>query len=88
VLELRDLVDRPVDLDVVAVFELVGGDRGESVLLEPNLDGLAVCGQPYRRVLVGRRSKPPSAEHHRRLVAKPTVVFAIVVAWTLLRLRW
>jgi hypothetical protein len=84
VLELRDLVDRPVDLDVVAVFELVGGDRGESVLLEPNLDELV----PYRRVLAGRRSKPPPAEHHRRLVAKPTVVFAIVVARTSPHPRW
>jgi hypothetical protein len=32
VLELGDLVDRPVDLDVVSVFELVGGDDGESAL--------------------------------------------------------
>jgi hypothetical protein len=38
VLELEDLVDRPLDLDVVAVFELVGADQGESVLLEPNFD--------------------------------------------------
>ena len=29
VLELDDLVDRPVDLDVVAVLELVGGDHGQ-----------------------------------------------------------
>jgi hypothetical protein len=28
VLELEDLVDGPVDLDVVAVLELVRGDRG------------------------------------------------------------
>jgi len=38
VLKLEDLEDRAVDLDVVAVFELVGGDRGGSVLLEPNID--------------------------------------------------
>jgi len=38
VLELEDLEDGAVDLDVVAVFELVGANQGESVLLEPNLD--------------------------------------------------
>jgi hypothetical protein len=32
VLELEDLEDRPVDLDVVAVLELVGGDRGDQPL--------------------------------------------------------
>jgi len=41
VLELDDLEDRAVDLDVVAVFELVGAYQGESVLLEPNLDVVA-----------------------------------------------
>ena len=30
VLELEDLEDRPLDLDVVAVLELVGGDHGTS----------------------------------------------------------
>jgi hypothetical protein len=40
VLELDDLVDRPLDLDVIAVFELVGGDQWGSVLLEPNIN----CG--------------------------------------------
>jgi hypothetical protein len=39
VLELGDLVDRAVNLDVVAVFELVGGDQVESVLLEPMMVG-------------------------------------------------
>jgi len=38
VLELEDLEDRALDVDVVAVFELVGGDQVESVFLEPNLD--------------------------------------------------
>jgi len=41
VLELDDLVDRPMDLDVVSVFELVGGEQGGSVLrislLEPSI---------------------------------------------------
>jgi hypothetical protein len=32
VLELDDLEDRPVDLDVVAVLELVGGNQDESLL--------------------------------------------------------
>jgi hypothetical protein len=32
VLELEDLEDRPLDLDVVAVLELVGGDQRKSVL--------------------------------------------------------
>jgi hypothetical protein len=43
VLKLDDLVDRAVNLDVVAVFELVGGDQGASVLLEPNLDVVAAA---------------------------------------------
>jgi hypothetical protein len=38
VLEIDDLVDRPLDLDVVPVFELVGAYQGESVFLEPDLD--------------------------------------------------
>jgi hypothetical protein len=38
VLELEDLEDRALDVDVIAVFELVGAYQGESVFLEPNLD--------------------------------------------------
>jgi hypothetical protein len=38
VLELDDLEDRPVDVDVVAVLELICAYQGESVLLEPNRD--------------------------------------------------
>jgi hypothetical protein len=38
VLELEDLEDGAVDLDVVSVLELVGGDRGNQPFLEPNLD--------------------------------------------------
>jgi len=41
VLEVDDLVDRAVDLDVVAVLELVGGDQGESVLMESNTADVA-----------------------------------------------
>jgi hypothetical protein len=37
VLELEDLEDRALDVDVVAVFELVCADQGESVFLEPNV---------------------------------------------------
>jgi hypothetical protein len=33
VLELEDLEDGAVDLDVVAVLKLVGGDRGNQSLL-------------------------------------------------------
>jgi hypothetical protein len=43
VLELEDLEDRALDLDVVAVFELVCADQGESVLLEPNIDVVAAA---------------------------------------------
>jgi hypothetical protein len=32
VLELDDLEDRPIDLDVIAVLELVGAQQRESVL--------------------------------------------------------
>jgi hypothetical protein len=38
VLELQDLEDRPVDVDVVPVAELVGIDNGRSALSEPNLN--------------------------------------------------
>jgi hypothetical protein len=38
VLEVDDLEDRAVDLDVVSVLELVGGDDGGSAFLEPRLD--------------------------------------------------
>jgi hypothetical protein len=38
VLEFDDLEDRPVDLDVVAVLELVGAQQRESVLMEPAMD--------------------------------------------------
>jgi len=34
VLELEDLEDRALDVDVVAVLELVRGDNGKSVLLQ------------------------------------------------------
>jgi hypothetical protein len=34
VLELEDLEDGPLDVDVIAVLELVGGDDGRSALLE------------------------------------------------------
>jgi hypothetical protein len=34
VLELDDLEDRALDVDVVAVLELVGGDDGESAPLQ------------------------------------------------------
>jgi hypothetical protein len=37
VLEVDDLEDRALDVDVVAVLELVGRNRGGSVLLEPDL---------------------------------------------------
>jgi hypothetical protein len=43
VLEVEDLEDRPVDLDVVAVFELICAYQGESVLLEPNIDGIGAA---------------------------------------------
>jgi len=43
VLELEDLEDRAFNLDVVSVFELVGADQGESVLLEPNIDVVAAA---------------------------------------------
>jgi hypothetical protein len=38
VLELKDLEDRALDVDVIAVFELVGAYQGGSVLTEPNVD--------------------------------------------------
>jgi hypothetical protein len=38
VLELEDLEDGALDVDVIAVFELVGAYQDESVFLEPNLD--------------------------------------------------
>jgi len=38
VLELEDLEDRPLDVDVVAVLELVGRDYGKSFLCRPNED--------------------------------------------------
>jgi hypothetical protein len=44
VLELDDLVDRAVNLDVVAVFELVGGDQVESVLLVPKIGVFVFLG--------------------------------------------
>jgi hypothetical protein len=43
VLELEDLEDDSVDLDVVAVFELVGAYQGESVLLKPDIDVVAAA---------------------------------------------
>jgi hypothetical protein len=43
VLELEDLEDGPVDLDVVAVLELVGRDDGESPLCKRRRDGLSAC---------------------------------------------
>jgi hypothetical protein len=43
VLELHDLEDRALDVDVVAVLELVGADQGESVLLGPNIDVVAAA---------------------------------------------
>jgi hypothetical protein len=43
VLELEDLEDRAFDLDVVPVFELICADQGESVLLEPNIDVVALA---------------------------------------------
>jgi len=38
VLELEDLEDDAVDLDVISVLELVGGDRGSQPLPAPNLE--------------------------------------------------
>jgi hypothetical protein len=49
VLEFDDLVDRAVNLDVVAVFKLVGGDQVESVLLEPKIDLVCVLGREQPR---------------------------------------
>jgi hypothetical protein len=43
VLELHDLEDRAVDLDVVAVLELIGAYQGGSGFLESNLDAVAVA---------------------------------------------
>jgi hypothetical protein len=38
VLEVDDLEDGPVDVDVVAVLELVGGDYVDQPFLEPSLN--------------------------------------------------
>jgi hypothetical protein len=38
VLELEDLEDRSVDLDVVAVLELICADDGRSALSEPKFN--------------------------------------------------
>jgi hypothetical protein len=43
VLELEDLEDRPLDLDVVSVLELVGADYGRSALSR------AILGLAYAR---------------------------------------
>jgi hypothetical protein len=42
VLELEDLEDRPLDLDVVSIFELVGVDDGRSALSEPSFNAMRV----------------------------------------------
>jgi hypothetical protein len=53
-LELDDLEDRPVNLDVVAVFELVGAYQGESVLPEPKIS----MWLPFRSVPRTGRLEP------------------------------
>jgi len=60
VLELDDLVDRPVDLDVISVFELVGADDGRSALSRAKFQ----CGshQAYER-LVTRRATARRVEN-------------------------
>jgi hypothetical protein len=40
VLELEDLEDRALDLDVVAVLELIGRNDGKSALHQ----GISMCG--------------------------------------------
>jgi hypothetical protein len=57
VLELDDLEDRAVDLDVVAVLELVGGDRGDRPLLESRISMLSRA----QDMTVGRRIVPTKA---------------------------
>jgi hypothetical protein len=64
VLELEDLEDRPLDLDVVAVLELVRRNDGESALLQEETMGLPFspsqygASDPRRRVSI--RSRQPA----------------------------
>jgi hypothetical protein len=57
VLELEDLEDRPLDLDVVSVFKLVGVDDGRSVLMKPNCDVVAArLGTPGGSITIAARA--------------------------------
>jgi hypothetical protein len=73
VLEVEDLEDHSIDLDVVSVFELVGGKRGGSVLVKPNIDVVAVRVLRARTSAAARWFNAAPTEHHRRNVRMPTL---------------
>jgi hypothetical protein len=53
VLELEDLEDRALDLDVVAVLELIGVDDGRSALLKAKI----AVSFAYRQACPAARSR-------------------------------
>jgi hypothetical protein len=80
VLELNDLEDRAIDLDVVAVFELVCGDQVESVLLEPKIHVVCALGRRQPDVATDGWLNEAPAEHHRRIVRRTWIAALLCVA--------
>jgi predicted kinase len=87
VLELEDLEDRPLDVDVVAVLELVRRDNGKSVLLQAK--PVVTARQLSARVYFSQTSdhaQSPTSRHSARATARFTPKLDSVAAQPILYL--